>query len=346
MTGHSRHAIIQQGPNRCLDRAVPIPGFTGELMIMRCVVLLCVVWGSLTGEAAAQGRQNSFKFYPFQNFQFNFDRDAPFKANDFGEQFFRQFLGDRQGTKRQLQQITVSVADERKIGENQFQMFERYLRSQRIKLSDKGRDAIYVRRLVARLRPLMKNHRRYKSIQVHIADSPHTDARAFPGGKIVVFRGLLGFVESEAALVGILGHELSHIDRQHQLEQFKNSLLAQKTLRGGAVDFRQFANFGQLMMKSFMTPFAADQEREADADGGLWSYRLGYDPLEMARVFQRLHDRDKNRQVPLPSFLRSHPFHIDRFKAIRDAGNKMIAANPDKQLVVGRDNLRQRKPFQ
>ena len=314
--------------------------------MMRCWVMLWIAWGLLVSNASAQQRQNGFKFYPFQNFQFNFDRDAPFKANDFGEQFFRRFLGSRQSTKRQLQQITVSVADERKIGANQFQMFERYLQSQKIKLSNKGRDATYIRRLVARLRPLMKNQRRYKSIEVHIADSPHTDARAFPGGKIVVFRGLLEFVESEAALVGILGHELSHIDRQHQLEQFKNSLLAQKSLQGGAVNFRQFANFGQLMMKSFMTPFAADQEQEADSDGARWSFRLGYDPLEMARIFQRLHDRDKNQQMPLPSFLRSHPFHLDRFQAIRDTGNRLIAANPDKQLAVGRDNLRQRKPIE
>jgi predicted Zn-dependent protease len=64
----------------------------------------------------------------------------------------------------------------------------------------------------------------------------------------------------------------------------------------------------------------------------------------MAQVFRRLHERDKNRQVPLPSFLRSHPFHIDRFEAIQDERNRLVKANPQQKLVIGRTNLKQRKP--
>ena len=101
---------------------------------------------------------------------------------------------------------------------------------------------------------------------------------------------------------------------------------------------------GQLMMKSFMTPFGSELEKEADLDGASWCFELGYDPLEMAQVFRRLHERDQGRQVPLPSFLRSHPFHIDRFKAIQDERNRLVKTNPDRELVIGKANLRQRKP--
>jgi predicted Zn-dependent protease len=98
------------------------------------------------------------------------------------------------------------------------------------------------------------------------------------------------------------------------------------------------------MMKSFMTPYAQDREKEADLDGCRWAFQAGYDPRELAEVFRRLNDRDQNRKIPVPSFLRSHPNHIDRFTTIRDASKKLIQTAPNKQLIIGRENLRQRKP--
>jgi predicted Zn-dependent protease len=64
----------------------------------------------------------------------------------------------------------------------------------------------------------------------------------------------------------------------------------------------------------------------------------------MAQVFRRLHEQDRNRQVPLPGFLRSHPYHIDRFRAIQDERVRLLKANPEKDLVIGRRHLKQRQP--
>jgi predicted Zn-dependent protease len=311
---------------------------------MRLPCLLITTCLLLSTATALDAQQNPFGDFPFKNFPFKFDGDLPFKAADFSDQFMKQLLGERGDNKEELANIKISIADERKLGENQFQMYRSYLQSQKIQLISQGRDVTYLRKLVAKLRPAMQNHRRYFSIRVYLARSSITDARAFPGGQIIVYRGLLEFVENEAALVGILGHELSHIDRQHQLEQIRNSRLAENKLNDNVINLNKFLNVGQLMMKSFMTPFGSELEKEADLDGARWSFQLGYDPLEMAQVFRRLHERDKNRQVPLPSFLRSHPFHIDRFKAIQDERNRLVKANPQQKLVIGRTNLKQRKP--
>jgi predicted Zn-dependent protease len=311
---------------------------------MRLPCLLIATCLLLSTVTALDAQQNPFGDFPFKNFPFKFDGDLPFKAADFSDQFMKQLLGERGDNKQELAAIKISIADERKLGENQFQMYRSYLQSQKIQLISQGRDVTYLRKLVARLRPAMQNNRRYSSVRVYLARSSITDARAFPGGQIIVYRGLLEFVENEAALVGILGHELSHIDRQHQLEQIRNSRLAENKLNDNVINLNKFLNVGQLMMKSFMTPFGSELEKEADLDGARWSFQLGYDPLEMAQVFRRLHERDKNRQVPLPSFLRSHPFHIDRFKAIQDERNRLVKANPQQKLVIGRTNLKQRKP--
>jgi predicted Zn-dependent protease len=313
---------------------------------MRLALVTWCLIVSVCNQALGQEQEGQFKFFPSPNLKFDFDRDVPFKQADFGEHFLRQLVGDRDQQKQQLARITVSKADERKIGENQFRLFARNLHSQRIELTDKGKDVAYLRQLIDKLRPLMTNRNRYTSISVYVADSPLTDARSFPGGKIVVYRGLLKFAANEAALVGILGHELSHLDRQHQLEQFKNSLLAQRTLTGDVQDYRQFAGFSQIMMKSLMAPYALDQEKEADLDGCQWAFQAGYDPRELAEVFRRMNDRDQNRQNPVPGFLRSHPNHIDRFKAIRDASRKLIKTAPKKQLISGRENLRRREAHQ
>ena len=285
------------------------------------------------------GQQFPFPF-KFEKFEF----DVPFKVDDFSDPFMKKLLGEPGADKEELAKIKVSVADERKLGENQFQMYRKYLESQKIQLTTQGRDVVYLRKLVARLRPLMQNQQRYPEIRIHVARSSITDARAFPGGQIIVYRGLLGFVENEAALVGLLGHELSHIDRQHQLQQLRNARLAETKLNDGVINLNKFFNVGQLMMKSFMTPFSSELEKEADLDGARWAFQLGYEPLEMAQVFRRLHERDKDRQVPLPSFLHSHPFHIERFKAIQDERNRLLKTKPDQEMVIGRANLRQRKP--
>jgi predicted Zn-dependent protease len=311
---------------------------------MRLPCLLITTCLLLSTVTALNAQQNPFGDFPFKNFPFKFDGDLPFKAADFSDQFMKQLLGERGDNKEELANIKIFIADERKLGENQFQMYRSYLQSQKIQLISQGRDVTYLRKLVAKLRPAMQNHRRYSSIRVYVARSSITDARSFPGGQIIVYRGLLEFVENEAALVGILGHELSHIDRQHQLQQIRNSRLAEDKIKDNVINLNKFLNVGQLMMKSFMTPFGSELEKEADLDGARWSFQLGYDPLEMAQVFRRLHERDKNRQVPLPSFLRSHPFHIDRFKAIQDERNRLVKANPQQKLVIGRTNLKQRKP--
>ena len=318
--------LVKQASEKSAWCEIPALGFLLSVFLLMLLVPASSSWGQA---------------FPFP---FKFEFDVPFKVDDFSDPFMKKIFGEPGADKQELAKINVSIADERKVGENQFQAYRKYLESQKIQLTTQGRDVVYLKKLVARLRPLMQNQQRYPEIRIHVARSSITDARSFPGGQVIVYRGLLGFVENEAALVGILGHELSHIDRQHQLQKLRNARLAESKLNEGAVGLNKFFNVGQLMMKSFMTPFSSELEKEADLDGARWCFQLGYDPLEMAQVFRRLHERDQGRQVPLPSFLRSHPFHIDRFKAIQDERNRLVDSSPDRHLEIGRANLRQRKP--
>ena len=154
---------------------------------MRLALVSWCVIIPFCNQVCGQEQQGVFQLFPVPNLKFNFDRDVPFKQADFGDDFLRQIVGDRDQQKQQLAQIEVSKADESKLGKNQFSLFAKKLKSQRIGLTDKGKDVAYLHQLINKLRPLMTNRDRYDSISIYVADSPLTDARSFPGGTIVVF---------------------------------------------------------------------------------------------------------------------------------------------------------------
>ncbi len=208
-------------------------------------------------------------------------------------------------------------------------------------LPESHADSRYVSQLVAAIRPRMRRAARYRRIRVVVLDSPRTDARAFPGGTVLVHRGLLDFAGSEAALVGVLGHELSHIDHGHQLRQMKMAQLARKSNRTAAA----FLQDGLQLGRSFLRPFRPEDEAAADADGAQWAFDLGYDPDALADMFLRMHRRDQSdqRAGQVPSFLRSHPYHIDRYRALQKQSQRLRLEQPQKSLRVGAENLKQRK---
>ncbi|HBJ36143.1 MAG TPA: hypothetical protein DDZ51_15615 [Planctomycetaceae bacterium] len=114
-------------------------------------------------------------------------------------------------------------------------------------------------------------------------------------------------------MVGAIGHELSRLDNGHQLISIRRMKLAQQTMSNpSAVTPEQFFQVGSSWLKTFTRPFQPEDETQADHDGITWEYRLGCDGREMADLFLRLHERDKDKPgMVMPAFLRSHPFHID-----------------------------------
>jgi predicted Zn-dependent protease len=180
-----------------------------------------------------------------------------------------------------------------------------------------------------------------------IVESPDIDARSVPGGRLLFFRGLLDFVTSEAALVGILGHELAHLDHGHQLKPLQHQQLAQQKLQqfgtGNPPHFSDMFDFAKMSAGSFH-PIHPEEEKQADADATLWLYKLGYDPAELARLFNQLADRAGGQDRMVPSFLRTHPLMRDRARDVLQQLEKLQQARPKANLVVGQAALQTRTP--
>lgn len=300
--------------------------------LTRTAALVCLTW--LVGDpiqraTAQQERHPSFpNGFPFADPQ----------------QFFDQFFGrETEADRRALEAVAISPKEEQQVGQRAADDFLAELRRQDLKIVTRGEDVEYLQSLVATIRPQMRNAARNPSPRIYLVHSDETDARAFPGGTLIFYRGMLDFAETEAALVGVIGHELSHLDHGHQLYHLRRMKQAQETFSGEYSPEKFFRN-GALLARSFMRPFRPEEEAEADRDGAAWAFRAGYDPREMAKLFQRWHERAKGGDRLVPAFLRSHPYHLDRYQAVLDQFQQLQAAEPGRKLYVGRDNLSLRVP--
>lgn len=263
------------------------------------------------------------------------------KPQDF---FERVFGPPGEADQDALADVEISIRQERRLGRAAAEAYLAGLKQRGVNVTTHGRDVEYLTRLVDTLRPQMSNAKRYTSIQVYLADSAETDARSFPGGTLIFFRGLLELCNSEAALVGVLGHELSHLDHGHQLRQARTFQLAEQTFSGrrGRVTGESFFAAGRALMGLWTQPFRPEDEAQADRDGAVWAYRTGYDPREMARLFQELARRRRGQSANVPGFLRTHPRHGDRRRAVLAVYRELSGAEPQERPYIGRENLRRR----
>jgi predicted Zn-dependent protease len=236
----------------------------------------------------------------------------------------------------------LSLAEERAFGNRVTQAFLAELRRNDVAVTSRGKDVDYLRRLADRVRLLMEHAERYPSCQIYIAEASPIEAKCFPGGTLVFFRGMLDSAESEATLVGVIAHELSHVDHGHQLNMLRRMKIAEQTFSGKkGFDPRSMFQNGPMLLRAFLRPFRPEDESQADLDATHWMFKLGYDPREFAKLFLRM-KKAAGPPVGLAAILPSHPPHEDRNRAVLEELDDLKAASPEQRLYVGRENLRRR----
>lgn len=187
---------------------------------------------------------------------------------------------------------------------------------------DSGPELEMVRRVASRLASATGKVSGDFDWQVSLIRSPQVNAFCLPGGKIVVYTGILPITQNEPALATVLGHEMAHATSRHGSQRVLEQNLAQTALTGVAMSLSDMdydkqrvvmgalgagTQFGVLM------PFSRKHESEADAIGLLYMGRAGYDPRESIRFWQRM----ENVGGPQPpEFLSSHPSHGTRIQQL------------------------------
>ncbi len=153
-----------------------------------------------------------------------------------------------------------------------------------------------------------------------IADKS-VNAFAMPGGKIVVFTGLLPVTQTEEALAVVVGHEVAHVIAQHSSERLSQQIALQYGgaiaggLMGNSQAMRELGStvFGLGAEIGVMLPYARKQEYEADEIGLIVMAMAGYDPRVAVPFWQRMADAGG---VNVPEFLSTHPSDSKRIANI------------------------------
>lgn len=146
------------------------------------------------------------------------------------------------------------------------------------------------------------------------------NAFALPGGPMYVFTGLLGAADNEAQLAGVMAHEMAHVILRHGTNQASKSNLIQLPAMLAGIAVGNHSMMGQLAQlgiglgaNSVLLKFSRTAEEQADAMGARMMSEAGYNPIEMARFFEKL---EAGGGSSGPQFLSSHPNPGNRVKAV------------------------------
>ena len=149
-----------------------------------------------------------------------------------------------------------------------------------------------------------------------VVDDPTPNAFALPGGYIFVTRGLMGYMNSEAELAAVLGHEIGHVTARHSVQQISRAQIAQLGLGLGMIlapDLQQFGNLLGSGLQLLFLKYGRDAERQADELGFGYALHNKYDVREMDDVFESLQSlAAQQKQSPLPTWAATHPDEGER----------------------------------
>ncbi len=158
-------------------------------------------------------------------------------------------------------------------------------------------------------------------LRVTLIDEDQPNAFALPGGRIVVFAGLLRICPSPDALAGVLAHEIVHVEQRHGLKHMLRSLgllyFAGCVVGGGVEEFATAETIGELSSGLLILKHSRDHELEADSIAVDKLQSAGRSPGGLAEFFQAMQG-DETAQLTqhIPGWLSTHPLTADRIARV------------------------------
>jgi len=159
--------------------------------------------------------------------------------------------------------------------------------------------------------------------QFNLVDSKEVNAWCMPGGRVVVYTGLLPITQDDAGLAVVMGHEIAHAIAEHGRERMSQALLQQMGGVALAVALHDkpaqtqalwLAAYGVGSTVGVVLPYSRLQESEADEIGLMFMAKAGYDPREAVELWKRMAASKKGSP---PQFLSTHPADQTRIEQLQ-----------------------------
>ncbi len=183
-----------------------------------------------------------------------------------------------------------------------------------------------------------QSHRNQLQWHFTVLDSPEINAFALPGGYVYVTRGIMAYMEDEADLAGVVGHEIGHVTARHGAQRATRAqdaglgVLA-ATVLGAVLESQGISGAGQAasqvsqtVASGYIASYGREQELQADSLGAEYLARTSYNPQNMVNVISVLKNQERfaadqaraqGRDVQgQRSWLASHPSNDERLQAI------------------------------
>lgn len=168
-----------------------------------------------------------------------------------------------------------------------------------------------------------------------VLDAPEINAFATPGGFIYVNRGLLAYLNSEAELAGVIGHEIAHVTARHHARR-QTAGVTSKVVSTTAYVFTgsgALYEASQMYGAELISGYGRDMELEADGFGAEYMYRAGYEPEALLDVIGVLKNQEQFMRVKARQAGKSgttyhglyatHPRNDKRLQTVIRAANEL-----------------------
>lgn len=221
----------------------------------------------------------------------------------------------------------LSLFPESALQQESLSQYKSFLGQSKVLAENTNKDAEMVKRVGGRIANAITAYYTDKGLgkelegyqwEFNLVENKEVNAWCMPGGKVVVYTGLLPITQNEAALAVVLGHEITHAVAHHGNERMSQVALAQGLEVAGNIftQGNQKANsifnnvFGPGASLGVLLPNSRKQEYEADRFGLIFSAMAGYNPREAIPFWQRMSQAGGSNKPP--EFLATHPSDENR----------------------------------
>jgi predicted Zn-dependent protease len=218
------------------------------------------------------------------------------------------------------QRVGLTDQQQKQLGS---QEYTKTLRQYRARIVASGRAYTEVQRVAKRIEAVAGRDKPNFVWKVTLLRKNEANAYCLPGGKIVVYTGILPLTRNDAGLATVLGHEVAHATAEHVAERIERQHLteiAASIIAGGVA----VSPAGYIRIRALLgvggaaasLPFSRSQESEADHIGLVYMARAGYNPRQAVAFWKRMLQASKGKEPP--EFASDHPSDAHRVARIKE----------------------------